>query len=208
MKEHQQHPRLEVASKDGRHSIAVGGFFQARYAATFTRDELASSRFGVPRTRLYVDGRLFSPKIRYRLMLGTAPFATRVDLYDAYVEWWARGAGEPSPEPASLPVVAARAVWNTQRRSIEGEVDRTRSPLASRSARPATPRSSRSSAGRASTNCSAQASSRCACGASTRPWRSPRLVAGAGGLAPCCCKRCSYQHAVREVTAVIDSSER
>jgi hypothetical protein len=35
MKEHQQHPRLEVASKDGRYSVAVGGFFQARYAATF-----------------------------------------------------------------------------------------------------------------------------------------------------------------------------
>jgi hypothetical protein len=194
MKEHQQHPRLEVASQDGRYSIAVGGFFQARYAATFTRDEVAASRLGVPRTRLYVYGRLLSPKIRYRLMLGTAPFTTRVDLYDAYVEWWARpwarlrggyfkvpvlrewvesarllasvdrsasaqllspgrrpgvmlsgglggdaleywlgvfgGAGEPSPEPGRLPVVAARVVWNTQRRSIEGEVDLTRSPLA------------------------------------------------------------------------------
>ena len=90
MKEHQQHPRLEAVSRDGRYSVAVGGFLQARYAATVTSDALESSRFGIPRTRFYVYGRLFSPKIRYRLMLGTAPFDTRVELYDAYVEWWAR----------------------------------------------------------------------------------------------------------------------
>lgn len=194
MKEHQQHPRLEAISKDGRYSVAVGGFLQARYAATVTSDALESSRFGIPRTRFYVYGRLFSPKIRYRLMLGTAPFDTRVELYDAYVEWWARpwarlrggyfkvpvlrewvesarllasversasaqflspgrhpgvmlsgglgddvfeywlgifgGAGEASPEPGRMPVVTARTVWNTQRRTIEGEVDLTRSSLA------------------------------------------------------------------------------
>ena len=194
MKEHQHHPRLEVLSKDGRYSVAIGGFIQARYAATFTGEALEASRFGIPRTRLYVFGRLFSRNIRYRLMLGTAPYETGVALYDAYVEWWARpwarlrggyfkvpvlrewvesarllasverstsaqhfnpgrhpgfmlsgsfgrvdleyalgvfgGAGEPAPEPVRLPVVAGRAVWNTQRRSIEGEVDLRHSPLA------------------------------------------------------------------------------
>lgn len=194
MKEHQHHPRLEVLSKDGRYSVAIGGFLQARYAATFTPEALEASRFGIPRTRLYVFGRLFSRNVRYRLMVGTAPYATAVELYDAYVEWWARpwarlrggyfkvpvlrewvesarllasversssarafnpgrhpgfmvsgsfgrddfeyavgvfgGAGEAAAEPVRVPVVAGRAVWNTQRRSIEGEVDLQRSPLA------------------------------------------------------------------------------
>lgn len=194
MKEHQHHPRLEVASKDGRYSVAVGGFLQARYGAAFTADALESSRFGVPRTRLYVFGRLFSRDLRYRLMLGTAPYETDVQLYDAYVEWWARpwarlrgglfkvpvlrewvesarllgsversastqllvpgrhpgamlsgglagdaveywfgvfgGAGRPTPEPGVLPVVAGRLVWNTTQRTIEGEIDLKRSPLA------------------------------------------------------------------------------
>ncbi|MBL9102000.1 MAG: hypothetical protein JNL82_13635 [Myxococcales bacterium] len=194
MKERQTHPRLEVASKDGRFSVAVGGFLQARYAAEFTARALLSSRFGVPRTRLYVFGRLFSRDIRYRLMLGTAPYATAVELFDAYVEWWARpgvrvrggyfkipvlrewvesarllgsversasaqllspgrhpgvmlsggladdaveywlgvfgGAGQPAPEPGPLPVAAGRVVWNTTGRTIEGEVDLQRSPLA------------------------------------------------------------------------------
>lgn len=194
MKEHQHHPRLEVTSRDGRYSVAVGGFVQARYAAEFTPHALESSRFGVPRTRLYVFGRLFSRDIRYRLMLGTAPYKTDVELYDAYVEWWARpwarvrggyfkvpvlrewvesarllgsvdrsasaqllspgrhpgvmlsgglagdaveywlgafgGAGQPTPEPGPLPVVAGRVVWNTTRRTIEGEIDLRRSPLA------------------------------------------------------------------------------
>ena len=194
MKEHRQHPRLEVASPDGRYSVAVGGFFQARYAAAFTADALESSRFDVPRTRLYVFGRLFTPNVRYRLMIGTAPRGLDVQLYDAYIEWWARpwarirggyfkvpvlrewvesarllasvdrsassqllspgrhpgamasgslggeaveywlgafgGAGASSPDPGVLPVVAGRLVWNTTRRSIEGEVDLERSPLA------------------------------------------------------------------------------
>lgn len=194
MKEHKSHPRLEVVSRDGRHSVAIGGFFQARYAAAFAAESLDASRFGIPRTRLYVFGRLFSRDIRYRLMLGTAPYELDVKLYDAYVEWWARpwarvrggyfkipvlrewvesarllasvdrsasaqllspgrhpgvmlsgglagdaveywlgafgGAGQPTPDPGLLPVVAGRVVWNTTRRTIEGEVDLRRSPLA------------------------------------------------------------------------------
>lgn len=194
VKEHQSHPRLEVVSRDGRYSVAIGGFFQARYAAAFTAKSLDASRFGVPRTRLYVFGRLFSRNIRYRLMLGTAPYELDIKLYDAYVEWWARpwarvrggyfkipvlrewvesarllasvdrsasaqflspgrhpgvmlsggladdaveywlgafgGAGQPTPEPDLLPVVAGRLVWNTTRRTIEGEVDLQRSPIA------------------------------------------------------------------------------
>lgn len=186
MKEQEHRPRLEVVSKDGRYSVAVGGFFQARYGARFTAEGLESSRFGVPRTRLYVFGRMFGAKVRYRLMVGTAPYATSVALYDAYVEWWARpwarvrggyfkvpvlrewvesarllASVERSPgalllSPGRQPgvmvsgglggeaveywlgafgggpglEVAGRAVWNTQRRSIEGEVDLHRSPLA------------------------------------------------------------------------------
>jgi len=194
MKEQQQHPRLEVASADGRYSVAVGGFFQARYAAGFTAGALESSRLGIPRTRLYVFGRLFAPTVRYRLMLGTAPYDLSVQLYDAYLEWWARpwarlrggyfkvpvlrewvesarllgsvdrspgarllgpgrrpgvmlsggaggevfeywlgvfgGGAEPGVDAGAATVLAARGVWNTQGRSIEGEVDLKRSPLA------------------------------------------------------------------------------
>lgn len=49
------------------------------------------------------------------------------------VEYWFGafgGAGQPTPEPGLLPVVAGRVVWNTTRRTIEGEVDLQRSPLA------------------------------------------------------------------------------
>lgn len=90
MKERQQHPRLEVVSKDGRYSVAVGGFLQARYTADVSAAPSLTSRFEVPRTRLYVFGRLFAPEVRYRLMLGTAPNRLEVQLHDAYVEWWAR----------------------------------------------------------------------------------------------------------------------
>ncbi len=194
MKENASQPRLEVASKDGRYSVALGGFLQARYTASITRTALDVSEVGIPRTRLYVYGHLFSRNIRYRLMLGTLPFATSVELYDAYVEWWARpwarlrggvfkvpalrtwvdsarlmgsverapsllpllpgrrpglllsggvgrdhfeywlgvfGSGGTSPlAPTPDPTAAARIVWNTQGRSIEGEVDLDNSPLA------------------------------------------------------------------------------
>jgi hypothetical protein len=201
MKEQSQHPRLEVVSKDGRYAVAVGGFLQGRYAAEFSHGGLESSRFGIPRTRFYVFGRIFSKSIRYRLMFGTAPYQLHMQLYDAYVEWWARpavrlrggffkvpvlrewmesarllnsidrsygarllspgrsagvmlsggvagerfeywlgifsGVNDGRGEAGSggelsgvIPTVAGRALWNYAGRTIEGEVDLKKSPLA------------------------------------------------------------------------------
>jgi len=201
MKEQSQHPRLEVVSQDGRYAVAVGGFLQARYAAGFSHDGVESSSFGIPRTRLYVFGRIFSREIRYRLMIGTAPNQLQVRLYDAYMEWtghtalrlrggffkvpvtreWMEsarmlhsidrsfGARTLSPGRSAgvmvsgaaagerfeywlglfsgvddgrgeagaggqfgglIPTLAGRALWNTTGRTIEGEIDLGRSPLA------------------------------------------------------------------------------
>lgn len=92
MKEQSVRPRIEATSEDGRFSVALGGFVQGRYTLVMRDDDVEASRFGVPRTRLYVFGHAGSPDIRYRLMIGTPPDEPGVELFDAYVEWRAADA--------------------------------------------------------------------------------------------------------------------
>ena len=71
MKEQSVRPRIEARSKDERFSVALGGFLQGRYTLVLRDIEIEASRFDTPRTRLYVFGHVYSPNVRYRLMLGT-----------------------------------------------------------------------------------------------------------------------------------------
>ncbi len=87
MKERARHPRLEVRSRDDRFSLALGGFLQARYAASARDRDVEQSEFTTPRTRLYFFGHVHSPDVRYRLMVGTPVSAQQAQVLDAYVEY-------------------------------------------------------------------------------------------------------------------------
>lgn len=92
MKEQSVRPRIEARSKDGRYSVALGGFLQGRYTLVARDFELESSSFDTPRTRLYAFGHVHSPNVRYRLMLGTPASSIHPELYDAYVDFRATDA--------------------------------------------------------------------------------------------------------------------
>lgn len=87
MKERARHPRLEVRSHDDRFSLALGGFLQARYGASMRDRGVERSEFTTPRTRISFFGHVYSPEVRYRLMLGTPLAAQQAQVLDAYVEY-------------------------------------------------------------------------------------------------------------------------
>ena len=82
MRERAERGRLTQTTGDGKLSVSVGGFVQARYAAGD-----GGAPFSLPRTRLYTFGHLLDPDVRYRLMLGTAASDPAIRLFDAYGEW-------------------------------------------------------------------------------------------------------------------------
>jgi hypothetical protein len=86
MKEEAARPRIEITSQDDQHALAVGGFAQVRAQSFFPRDVADAPVLGLPRTRLYLFGRIYG-QVRYRLMLGTFPYDDRLSVFDAYAEW-------------------------------------------------------------------------------------------------------------------------
>jgi hypothetical protein len=89
MREHEASAAVRTESDDGRVSLSIGGFLQAR--AAFTRGtgldaEEADPLVSLTRARLYTFGHVHDPSLRYRLMLGTNGGETTFQLFDAYVE--------------------------------------------------------------------------------------------------------------------------
>jgi hypothetical protein len=89
MREHEASAAVRTESDDGRVSLSIGGFLQAR--AAFTRGtgpdaEEADPLVSLTRARLYTFGHVHDPSLRYRLMLGTNGAETTFQLFDAYVE--------------------------------------------------------------------------------------------------------------------------
>ena len=88
MKERERYPRLQVRSHDDRFSLALGGYFQARYTASARDGEVEQSEFTAPRTRVYFFGHVYSRDVRYRLTIGTPADADaqQIRVLEAYVE--------------------------------------------------------------------------------------------------------------------------
>lgn len=86
MKEDAARPNVEIVSEDGQHALAVGGFAQARAQSFFPATPSDTPALGLPRTRLYVFGRVYQ-QVRYRIMIGTLPYQGVPTLFDAYAEW-------------------------------------------------------------------------------------------------------------------------
>ena len=87
MNEQSVKPKIEAKSPDGKNSVALGGFVQARYTESVADKADDTSQFGVPRTRLYTFGHVYSEDFRYRLMVGTPPFSQQLQVFDAYLEY-------------------------------------------------------------------------------------------------------------------------
>jgi hypothetical protein len=90
MKEQSVKPKIQAVSPDGRYSVSLGGFLQARYTGILAEGEENTSQFGLARTRMYVFGHVHSKEFRYRLMVGTPPNSQQMKVFDAYVEWEVR----------------------------------------------------------------------------------------------------------------------
>jgi hypothetical protein len=86
MREEAADPSIQVESQDGAHALAVGGFLQARAQRFVPEADTDLPSLGLPRTRLYLFGRVHS-QIRYRFMIGTLPYQETIRIFDAYAEW-------------------------------------------------------------------------------------------------------------------------
>lgn len=86
MREHAATAAVRSESGDGRISLALGGFLQARASASDAEAGQADRLLTLARTRLYAFGHAYDPSLRYRMMFGTNGDETTFQLFDAYVE--------------------------------------------------------------------------------------------------------------------------
>lgn len=94
MRERSAKAAVSAASEDGRVSLALGGFLQARAerelivarAGDGGEDVGVMPIFSLPRMRLYTFGHVHDESVRYRLMVGATGVAGPVQVLDAYVE--------------------------------------------------------------------------------------------------------------------------
>lgn len=82
--------RFFLGSADGAFRLNIGGQMQTRYILNFRNSDEAvnsddfESGFRLPRTRLWFEGNVWSPKLFYRIMLDAKPNDGDTNLQDAW----------------------------------------------------------------------------------------------------------------------------